>query len=237
MNYDQFIGSRIEVTLADMIADKRVCIEDRTFPSYYSYSGDDNSGHIGIDSDVFRVHVATKELSSPSLAQAERFLWEEWFATDQDKVHEIAREAGYSHDHTGGGCTALRFDLPNGDWIWITDMDASIPENLTEACHACHYPLNDEGDNWTQISEGECLEKTIQEVKTHLQYVKTSRIQLIDKPYYLIDDETVPKDSPVGNAITTLIEKSWHLKAHLDPAHFDALDQVLEAQSLTLLRG
>ena len=155
---------------------------------------------------------------------------------EQLKVKNLAAINGYRIEHSGG-CTALWKDLPDGGYIMITN-DAALPETLEDPCTACYYPPNDDGNNWTMISDTRNLDDTIKKCSRWTATLQAdSGLKIVQTPAYQLGADTIPMGSPVGIKIGQLLMAADNMREQLDPAHHDALTKLVNDQANTLYRG
>ena len=76
------------------------------------------------------VQIGNTEKTFDDKYIAAKYLYKEWYlpeCTDLFNYKKYLKIRGFEEHHTGGGCMALRQELPHDYEILITDSDADIP--------------------------------------------------------------------------------------------------------------
>jgi hypothetical protein len=76
-----------------------------------------------------------------ALFRTNQYLHERAQAMTQNTITRDLLALGFHVEHTGGGCTALRLDLPNGGYIMVTD---ELSHEITHGICIGIYRADDE---------------------------------------------------------------------------------------------
>ena len=117
------------------------------------------------------VQLGNTETVFESKIEAAKYLYLNHYlpeCTDLLLYREELQVPHFKATHTGGGCTALEMQLPNGYYIMITDDDASIPLVHETTCVMGLYNKN--GD---MISDQYWLTAQVTEIPNIVEMFKT----------------------------------------------------------------